>query len=87
MKVYVFSYEDVNVDFYTSYVKVYATKKLAQNEAKIILKDIKENIYSYKYMVLEHLANGNGFEMYEEGRYNENHIFVRIEEKEVIENE
>ena len=87
MKVYVLSYEDLNDDFYSSYVKVYSKKELAQKQVEIILEDLKRDIYNVEDMVLDYLENGNGFEMYEFGRYNQNHIFARIEEKEVIDNE
>lgn len=87
MKVYVLRYEDLNDDFYSSYVKVYATKELAQKKVETILEDLKKDIYNFEDMVLDDLENGNGFELYEFGCYNQNHIFARIEEKEVIDNE
>ena len=87
MKVYVLSYEDLNDDFYSNYIKVYSKKELAQKQVEIILEDLKRDIYNVEDMVLDYLENGNGFEMYEFGRYNQNHIFARIEEKEVIDNE
>ena len=85
MKVYVLSYEDVSIDFYNSFVKVFKTKKLAKKEFESFIKDINDNIDSYEYMTIE--ENVDSFEMYENGRYSENHIFIRIEEKEVIDNE
>ena len=85
MKVYVLSYEDVSIDFCNSFVKVFKTKKLAKKEFESFIKDINDNIDSYEYMTIE--ENVDSFEMYENGRYSENHIFIRIEEKEVIDNE
>ena len=85
MKVYILSYEDVNIDFCNSFVKVFKTKKLAIKEFESYIKDINDNIDSYEYMTIE--ENVDSFEMYENGRYSENHIFIKIEEKEVIDNE
>lgn len=87
MKVYVVIDEDVNIDFCNCCVKVFAKKELAQKYVETKLKDIQDNFHSWEDMSFELYENGNGFEMYEDGYYNNNHIKIIIEEKDVIENE